>query len=113
MPPEHHRGRERGFRGRCRSKRWVSHIPPRGFFSPSDEFREGVDYLELNISELEALRLVDFLGLTQDEAASRMHISRKTLWTDLQAARKKVVGALINGRGIRIEGGEYVYEEER
>ncbi|MCK5031133.1 MAG: DUF134 domain-containing protein, partial [Thermoplasmatales archaeon] len=46
--------------------------------------------------------------LTQEEAAAKMGVSRKTLWTDLQRARKKVVDALVNGYAIRIQGGDYI-----
>jgi len=60
------------------------------------------------VEELEALRLVDLEDLTQEEAAARMGVSRKTLWNDLQRARKKVINALVNGYEIRIEGGDYI-----
>jgi len=62
----------------------------------------------LRIEELEAIRLVDFLGLTQQEAAARMGVSQKTLWSDLKAARFKIADAIINGKAIQIEGGNYV-----
>lgn len=58
--------------------------------------------------ELEALRLVDLLGLSQEEAAANMGVSRKTLWRDLTSARRKLVEALINGWAIQISGGDYV-----
>ena len=62
----------------------------------------------LSFEELEALRLVDLDGLDQGEAAALMGISRRTLWTDLKDARRKVALALTNGWAIRIEGGSYV-----
>jgi predicted DNA-binding protein (UPF0251 family) len=61
----------------------------------------------LSIEEIEALRLVDMLGLTQEEAAARMGVSRKTLWRDLVSARRRLVEALINGWAIQISGGNY------
>jgi predicted DNA-binding protein (UPF0251 family) len=60
------------------------------------------------LEELEALRLVDLEDLTQEEAAARMGVSRKTLWNDLQQARKKVVSALVNGQALHIDGGDYI-----
>ncbi len=62
----------------------------------------------LSIEEMEALRLVDQLGLPHEEAALMMGVSRKTLWRDLVAARRKLVEALINGWAIQISGGDYV-----
>ena len=58
----------------------------------------------INPDELEILRLVDLRGLGQEEAASEMGISRRTLWKDLHQARHKVADALINGKIIEIEG---------
>jgi len=61
----------------------------------------------LSYSELETIRLVDLEGLTQEEAAQQMGISRRTFWNDLKSARVKVATALVKGMPIRIEGGEY------
>jgi predicted DNA-binding protein (UPF0251 family) len=58
----------------------------------------------LSHEELEALRLVDLLDLTQEEAAGQSGISRRTLWKDLHEARKKVADALVKGKIIEIEG---------
>lgn len=66
----------------------------------------------ITVEEIEALRLVDFIGLSQEDAAEKMHVSRKTLWSDLQHARKEIVGALINGAAIEIIDGNYVHYNE-
>ncbi len=50
--------------------------------------------------EFEALRLVYFEGLTQEEAAKRMNVSRGTLWRALDSGRKKLVKALVERRPI-------------
>ncbi len=52
--------------------------------------------------ELEALRLVYYLGLTQEEAAQRMGVSRGTLWRLLSSGRKKVIAALVEGRPLSL-----------
>ena len=62
----------------------------------------------LRIEEIEAIRLVDFLGLSQHEAAASMGISQKSLWNDLKAARFKIADAIINGKAIQIAGGNYI-----
>jgi hypothetical protein len=56
----------------------------------------------LSIDELESLRLCDYKNLEQKEAAKRMKISQATLWRILTSARKKVAGALIEGKAIKI-----------
>lgn len=48
--------------------------------------------------ELEALLLVDKQNLTQEEAATKMHVSRGTLWRILQGARTKVISVLSAGK---------------
>jgi len=63
----------------------------------------------ISIEEVEALRLVDLLGLTQGEAAQKMGVSRRTLWRDLTSARRKLVEALINGWAIQISGGDHAF----
>jgi predicted DNA-binding protein (UPF0251 family) len=94
-------------RGRCRGRRWIEQLPETTHFRPYGQ-QTPTNTVILTLEELEALRLVDLEDLTQEEAAARMGVSRKTLWTDLQRARKKVVNALVNGHTIRIQGGDYI-----
>lgn len=56
----------------------------------------------LSYDEYEVLRLIDFEGLTQEEAGERMGISRGTIWRLIKSARKKVTSALVEGREIFI-----------
>ena len=63
-------------------------------------------------SELEAMRLVDVEGLTQEEAAAMMGVSRKTLWNELKSGRRKVVEAILNGWNIEIRGRENYFFRE-
>jgi predicted DNA-binding protein (UPF0251 family) len=59
----------------------------------------------LALDEFEALRLADFEGLYQDEAAARMNVSRQTFGRIVETARQKVAQALIEGKTLSIEGG--------
>lgn len=65
------------------------------------------EFVVMNIEEMEALRLCDYEGLEQTQAAEAMHISRGTLQRILYSARLKAANALCNGKEIRIEGGNY------
>ena len=104
--PGYGRGQGRQ-RGRCRGRRWIEQLPETTHFQPYGQ-QTSTNTVILTVEELEALRLVDLEDLTQEEAAARMGVSRKTLWNDLQRARKKVVNALVNGYTIRIQGGDYI-----
>jgi uncharacterized protein len=65
------------------------------------ELREVV----LALDELEALRLVDFEALSQEDAGEKMGVSRGTVGRLLERGRKTVVDALLHGMALRIEGG--------
>lgn len=66
----------------------------------------GLKELVLEIDELEAIRLADWEGLYQEQAAEQMKISRQTFGRIVSSARKKVAQALVEGMSIRIEGGD-------
>jgi predicted DNA-binding protein (UPF0251 family) len=53
-------------------------------------------------AEIEALRLVDLEGLSQQQAGAEMGVSRGTIWRLLQSARKKVAQALTEGRALTV-----------
>jgi predicted DNA-binding protein (UPF0251 family) len=60
------------------------------------------------MAEMEAQRLVDLEGLSQEEAAKEMTVSRGTVWRLLQSARRKSAQSLSEGRPLLI-----VDEEEK
>jgi len=65
----------------------------------------------LRFEEMEAIRLGDHLGLSQIDAAAFMNISQQTFSRLLNIGRRKVAGALVNGKIIRIDGGVYSFEK--
>ena len=60
----------------------------------------------LSIDEFEAIRLADYEGLYFERAAEQMMISRQTFGRIVEAARRKVAQALLQGFALRIDGGE-------
>jgi hypothetical protein len=60
--------------------------------------------IALALDEMEALRLADLEGLHHKEAAARMRISRPTFSRIVEAARKKVAEALVEGKPLRLVG---------
>ena len=91
-------------RGRPSKPRTIGRTPEVTHFKPevpadgADE--SGKEPIALMVDELEALRLVDFEGMMQEEAARRMGISRGTLWRCLDAARRKVAAMVVEGREL-------------
>ncbi len=66
----------------------------------------------LGFDEAEALRLADLEGLYQEAAARSMGVSRQTFGRIVEMARHKVADAILNGKALRIEGGEIVVREQ-
>ena len=63
--------------------------------------------LILSVEEYEALRLLDYLGMNQEEAAKAMEVGRGTVQMLYAEARKKTARFLVEGTPLRIEGGSY------
>ncbi|MBP6231212.1 MAG: DUF134 domain-containing protein [Paludibacteraceae bacterium] len=62
--------------------------------------------------EYESMRLLDYEGLNQEQAAERMNISRPTLTRIYEKARKTIAQALVEGKMIRIEGGNVSFNSQ-
>jgi len=90
-------------RPRCRRR--VCFKPGITLFKPAGIPARELKTATLAFDELEAVRLKDFLGIGQEEAAERMSISQPTFHRLITEARKKIADALINGRAISIEEG--------
>lgn len=61
----------------------------------------------LTFEEIEAVRLKDLEGLKQENCAKKMNISQPTFHRLVLSARKKIADAIINGKAIKIGGGNY------
>lgn len=97
--------------GRHHLWRRVGSIPLATYFKPSGIPVDKLEEVRLLVEEAEAIRLNDLLGLEQETCAQKMNISRSTFSRLLNAARQKIASALLNGRAIRIEGGNYEMEK--
>ncbi|MFY9402767.1 MAG: DUF134 domain-containing protein [Candidatus Omnitrophota bacterium] len=94
-------------RGRPKKYRIVRLDPKIAQFSPRG--RPGrPDEIDLSMDQFEAIRLSDYVGLPQKEAAKSMRVSQQTFSRILTKARRGIAHALINGNTIKIQGGHYV-----
>lgn len=93
----------------ARPTKWrqIEHIPTVKNFIPSDQGTTEFEEKILKLEELEAIRLKDLESMEQGECAEKMQVSRPTFQRILLSARKKVADSLINGKAIRIEGGNF------
>ena len=90
----------KGPKGRAPTPVFIGKQVPEGSFTPENS--SPGEPVVLDGAELEALRLVDLEGLSQEEAGARMGVSRGTVWRLLQEARRKIAAALSEGRRIDI-----------
>ncbi|MCW7076806.1 MAG: DUF134 domain-containing protein [Candidatus Syntrophoarchaeum sp.] len=89
---------------RPRRCRWVGFHPSFNYFGPRGK---ATGEVVLKVEELESLRLKDLLQMDQTEAAKLMNVSQSTFHRILTEARQKVVDALVNGKVIKVYGGDY------
>jgi uncharacterized protein len=87
--------------------RRVEYLPDVNYFKPAGIPLRDLEEVCMSVEEAEALRLKDLEGLEQEQGAEKMNISRPTFQRVLASARQKVADALLNGKAIRIEGGNF------
>jgi uncharacterized protein len=94
-------------------ERSVAGVPRITLFKPAGVPARELEQLRLGIDELEAIRLVDLEGLSHEQAAEAMGVSRQTVGRVLERGRTRVAEALVGGKAILIGGGQYRVESRR
>lgn len=70
----------------------------------------GTEFLEdviMTVEEYEVIRIMDYEGHNQEECAQLMEVARSTVQRIYDDARKKIADSLINGKSLKIQGGDY------
>ena len=93
--------------------RRVGFIPEVTYFKPAGIPLRDLEEVCLTVEEAEAIRLKDLQGLEQEEGAEKMNISRPTFQRVLASARQKIADALLNGKAIKIGGGNFEMSPHR
>jgi predicted DNA-binding protein (UPF0251 family)/predicted Fe-Mo cluster-binding NifX family protein len=68
------------------------------------------DPVVLKVDEFETVRLIDYEGFDQKTCAEQMNVARTTVQAMYESARSKVAECLVEGRALKIEGGDYDIE---
>jgi len=87
--------------------RRVGSLPESYYFKPKGIPLSVLKEVVLTVDEFEAVRLADLEGLYQEQAAEKMNVSRQTFGRIIESAHKKVAEALVQGKALKIEGGEF------
>ena len=80
--------------------------PVRGFYPAGCAAALGQSDVNLLLEEWEALRLVDYAGLEQTQAAASMGISRQSVQMLVSSARTKIARAVVEGLPLQIVGNQ-------
>jgi len=91
--------------GRPSKRRRICALPINTCFLP--ESLKDTPAVKISLEEYESVRLLDYEGMTQEEAARRMGVARTTVQSLYLTARKRIAGCLVEGRPLIIEGGNF------
>jgi predicted DNA-binding protein (UPF0251 family) len=92
---------------RPQKNRIVACDPGASYFKPRGVPLRDIEEVKLTIDQMEAIRLADLEGLSQEDAGRKMGVSRATFGRIVQRARHTVAEALVHGKAILLEGGNY------
>ncbi|NJD55044.1 MAG: DUF134 domain-containing protein [Nitrospirae bacterium] len=82
----------------------ICRCPAKGkAFKPAGIPLSGIEKILLHMDELEALKLCDLDGLTQEEAGRKMGVSRGTVQRIVASARRKTAAALTGCKALVLE----------
>jgi len=98
------------YMSRPRRKRYIFRPPLASGFAPYGSSADSTGMLIIFLEEYEALRLADYEGLPQIEAAERMGISRPTFTRIYDQAKRKLAQTLVEGLTMQISGGHAQFD---
>lgn len=97
---------------RPKQHRTISTPPIMLGYKPFGIPKSELESVSLLFDEYESIRLLDYLGMNQEQAAEQMGVSRPTLTRIYENARKTIAEAFVLGKMIVIEGGEVQFDRQ-
>ena len=88
---------------RRKAHRNICGRPSITYYKPAGIPLRDIDEIELTLDEYESIRLADYKGLYQEDAAKQMNVSRQTFGRIINSAHQKIADALVNGKAIAIK----------
>jgi predicted DNA-binding protein (UPF0251 family) len=92
--------------------RYVKCNPRAFYFKPRGIPIPQLEEVDLEMDELEAIRLADYEGRYHEDAAAKMEVSRATFGRILNKARHKIADAIIHGKALKIDSLSLEQDEE-
>ena len=84
--------------------RRICGMPEYCCFAPQESCSETV---LLTLDEYEAVRLIDYMGQSQEQCAAQMEVARTTVTAIYDSARRKIADCIVNGKRLEIAGGNF------
>ncbi|MDU1912622.1 DUF134 domain-containing protein [Fusobacterium sp.] len=82
-------------------------------FKPAGIPLSELEIIELELDELEAVRLSDYEGKSQIETGEIMNVSRGTIQRLLTSGRKKILDSFLNSKAIKLKNTYSSYKDEK
>lgn len=97
------------YMARPRKRKRVCREPNINTFGPYLENTDIVidNLIGMSVEEFETIRLIDYEDFTQEECAEAMGVGRSTVQRLYETARGKLADCIVNGKTLKIEGGDY------
>lgn len=95
---------------RPKQSRRICNPPQMKGFKPFGIRARNLASVVLAFDEYETIRLLDYDGLNQEQAAKKMGVSRPTLTRIYEKARQKIAQAFVEGKMIVIDGGNVQFD---
>lgn len=92
-----------------RPRKWrkVCCMPSVNRFGPLGGCKNEEDAIQMTVDEYETIRLIDLEGMNQEACAAHMNVARTTVQGIYLEARRKLAKALVDGKVLLIDGGDY------
>jgi len=93
---------------RPRKQKLICSLPPCSTFAPSGSTdRSDNEAVLMSLEEYETIRLIDLNDMDQAQCAEEMGVARSTVQRLYMDARRKIAGCIVEGRMLKISGGDY------
>lgn len=86
-----------------RKKRYARRLDSSRTYKPVGVQNNASETVFIKLDEFEALRLVDYEGLSQIQAGEEMHVSRATVQRLLLSGRKKFIDVILGHKNLEIK----------
>lgn len=92
-----------GYMPRCKKQRCCRLLENERIFKPTGIPLSEMEIIDIEVDEIEAIRLCDYEDKSQIETAEIMGISRGTVQRLLNSGRKKILDGLLHLKAIKLK----------